>query len=61
MITPDSLDQAPRLVDELCAQAGALAERTVALRSRWIYNLGKSGEVGAAYIAAMPEAAQGNG
>ncbi len=38
-----------------------IVERTVALRSRWIYNLGKSGEVGAAYIAAMPEAAQGNG
>ena len=61
VITPDRLDQTPRLVDALCAQAGAFAERAVALRSRWIYNLGKSGEVGAAYIAAMPEAAQGNG
>ena len=56
VVSPDHLEDVPKQLALLCDDPGAWRERLQALREQWIYNVGRSGIVGAAYIA---EAADG--
>jgi len=51
VVSPDRLSEVPALLDRLCENPGMWRERIRDMRSRWIYNVGTSGEVAAAYIA----------
>ena len=57
VVSPDSLSQVPALVDRLCQDPDLWKERIRELRSRWIYNVGTSAKVAAAYIAKAAETA----
>jgi len=57
VVSPDHLDQVPKFVDELCNNPDAYRERIRQTRSRWIFNVGKSGAVGADYIAGAADGA----
>jgi len=57
VVSPDRLSDVPELVDRLCQNTEAWKERIRGLRSRWIYNVGTSGKVAAAYIAEVAESA----
>ena len=57
----DRIPDAPRAVAELLRDAGAFAERTAALRGEWIFNAGRSVEVGAREIARIADERAGTG
>ena len=50
VVSPDRLSDVPALVENLCQSPDDWRERIRELRSRWIYNIGTSGKVAAAYI-----------
>ncbi len=50
ILDPAALAEAPRLVTALCARPGDFALRIRAARGKWIYNVGRSGEVGGDYV-----------
>jgi YidC/Oxa1 family membrane protein insertase len=51
VVSPDRLSDVPQMVERLCQNPDDRKEQIRELRSHWIYNLGFSGEVAAAYIA----------
>ena len=55
IVQPDRLEEVPERVEELCGNPAAWREKIRELRSRWVYNVGASGKVGAAYIAQASE------
>lgn len=55
---PSELETIPGLVEKLCADPQASAARLSELRSRYVYNVGRSGAVGAEYIADVAQRVQ---
>ena len=51
IVSPDKLYQVPSILDRLCENPEVWKERLRELRSQWIYNVGRSREISAAYIA----------
>ena len=51
VMSPDRLSEIPVVLDRLFENPEIWQERIRELRSRWIYNVGNSGRVAAAYIA----------
>ena len=51
IVSPDKLYQVPSVLDRLYENPVVWKERLRKLRSQWIYNIGRSKEISAAYIA----------
>jgi YidC/Oxa1 family membrane protein insertase len=51
VVPVDSLDQVPSQIERLCGDPSGQRERLRSLREKWVYNVGRSGAVGAEYIA----------
>ena len=50
VVSPDALASVPGLVERLSSDAEAFGERIRAVRKRWVFNLGESGQRGAQAI-----------
>ena len=50
VIAPNEVGDAPKWVERLCAEEAGFKQKIRESRSRWIYNIGRSGTVGAEYI-----------
>lgn len=50
VISPEELSRVPEAVDRLCESPEEWKEQIRVLRSRWIYNIGNSGKIGAKFI-----------
>ena len=57
--SPDDLEEIPRLIENLRSTAAAWKDHIREVRTRWIYNIGTSSSIGAAYIAEAAEQAKG--
>ena len=57
----DRLAEAPRFVTELIRGAAEFRERSVRLREQWVFNFGRSVEVGAVEIARIADERAGIG
>jgi len=59
VVSPDSLDEIPRRIESLLKDPSATRGHIQKTRSKWVYNLGCSGRVGAKYIADTARSAKG--
>lgn len=59
VVSPRELSVVPARIQELLGDRRQLRQRVRQLRSRWIYNVGSSGAVGAAYVAEVARRARG--
>ncbi len=50
VVQPQDIDEIPGLIEKLCADPDDAGARARALRERYVYNIGRSGTVGAEYI-----------
>ena len=57
----DRLAEAPRFVAELIRRAGEFRAHSVGLREQWVFNFGRSVEVGAVEIARIADERAGIG
>jgi YidC/Oxa1 family membrane protein insertase len=55
VVSPDALADIPGRIEKLFADPAARRSRIQEARSRWVYNVGASGRVGAEYIARSSE------
>jgi len=55
IVSPDRLWEVPERIERLLEDSGLNKDRTSEARSRWVYNLGSSGKVGAEYISNTAE------
>jgi hypothetical protein len=53
VVEPSAIATLPGLIDRMAGQRQALRERILAARSKWIYNLGRSSQVAAEYLASL--------
>jgi YidC/Oxa1 family membrane protein insertase len=53
VLKPEHINEAPELVETLCRRSDEWAETIRAQREQWIYNLGNSAQLGAAYLAKL--------
>ena len=60
ILPPARIDDAPDLIEQLCADRGRTAARIRTARSRWIYNVGSSGAAGAEYLHALAKEQEGH-
>ena len=51
IVSPDRLHEVPDRMESLLEDTGVRKDRIIEARSRWVYNLGSSGKVGAEYIS----------
>ena len=51
IVSPDRLREGPERRDRLLEDTSVRKDRIIEARSRWVYNLGSSGKVGAEYIS----------
>ena len=51
IVSPDHLQEVPDRMESLLEDTGVRKGRIIEARSRWVYNLGSSGKVGAEYIS----------
>ena len=51
IVSPDRLQEVPDHMESLLDDTGVRKDRIIEARSRWVYNLGSSGKVGAEYIS----------
>tara|TARA_Y100000588_G_scaffold395015_1_gene519148 strand:- start:7572 stop:8753 length:1182 start_codon:yes stop_codon:yes gene_type:complete len=51
IVSPDRLQEVPDRIESLLEDTGVRKGRIIEARSRWVYNLGSSGKVGAEYIS----------
>lgn len=57
VLSPERLDEVPALVESLCRDSEAFAERARALRDKWVFNPGTSGERGADIVVGLADGA----
>ena len=56
VVAPDRLQEVPYWVEVLCRESSTWKQRIRESRSRWVYNVGSSGAVGARYLANLSSA-----
>ena len=57
VVPPQDLDGLPAAIEEIYADMGSFIDQIRAVREQTVFNLGSSGQVGAAYIAELAERA----
>ena len=55
VIAPEDVRSAPEQIERLCADPERFRRKMRECRSRWVYNVGRSGAVGAQYILDLAE------
>jgi len=50
VVSPENISEIPSLINVLCTDTGGIAARARNLRERYVFNIGRSGSVGAEYI-----------
>lgn len=53
VISPEEIEKVPSLVSELIAQKESYGKKIRTLREKWVFNFGKSSEVGAGYVLGL--------
>jgi hypothetical protein len=53
VVEPSDVATVPSLVDEACERPEQVRERALAARDRWVFNVGRSAEVAAQYLASL--------
>lgn len=59
LLPPDRLSDAPAIIERLCQDPLALRESIRKARDETVFNVGRSGEVGAEYLARLVDEARG--
>lgn len=60
ILNPDRMEEAPALIQSLCASPHAFTENARTLRNKWLFNPGTSGARGARIIAELAKGAHTN-
>ena len=55
IVSPDRLQEVPERIERLLEDGAVRKNRIIEARSRWLYNLGSSGKVGAEYISSTAD------
>lgn len=55
IVSPDRLWEVPERIERLLEDTAVRKDRIIEARSRWVYNLGSSGKVGAEYISSTAD------
>jgi hypothetical protein len=53
VVEPSAIATVPGLVEDSCRQSEATRERILAARAKWIFNVGRSSQVAAGYLASL--------
>ena len=53
VVEPSAIATVPGLVEDSCRQSEATRERILAARDKWIFNVGRSSQVAAGYLASL--------
>lgn len=53
VVDPSAIADLPRLIGEVLSETDAARKKIVAVRSRWVYNVGKSTPAAAGYLASL--------